>query len=182
MAKPKNNSGVQTDPEVMDKLHNLEAAPEFSGWEDENLSLPPYWVTDIGKQFAARVIDLDNQDPEFPRYVLEALAPVDCQSGKRDEAEDVHVKVGEFFTCSTYAGLPLARYIGCRVVVTCTGTRKVNQPQPMYVFRMAMHPEDKKMVMQDRKALAQQKLAAFRESRKDTRALPARGETVDANV
>ncbi|MDA4133691.1 MAG: hypothetical protein OK454_11305, partial [Thaumarchaeota archaeon] len=76
MAKPKNNSGVQTDPEVMDKLHNLEAAPEFSGWEDENLSLPPYWVTDIGKQFAARVIDLDNQDPEFPRYVLEALAPV----------------------------------------------------------------------------------------------------------
>ena len=180
--KDKDNSGVHTDPDALAKLDNLLAAPEFQGWEEENLSLPPYWVTDIGKQFAARVIDLDNGDPEFPRYVLEALAPVDCQSGKREEAEDVHVKIGEFFTCSTYAGLPLARYIGCRVVVKCTGTRKVNQPQPMYVFSMVMHPEDKKMVMQDRKALAQQKLAAFRESRKDARALPARGESSEANA
>ena len=137
--KDKDNSGVHTDPDALAKLDNLLAAPEFQGWEEENLSLPPYWVTDIGKQFAARVIDLDNGDPEFPRYVLEALAPVDCQSGKREEAEDVHVKIGEFFTCSTYAGLPLARYIGCRVVVKCTGTRKVNQPQPMYVFSMVMH-------------------------------------------
>jgi hypothetical protein len=175
----KKNSGVTTDEEVLAKMGNLEAAPEFKDWEDENLSLPPYWVTDVGKQFAARVIDLDSADPDFPRYVLEALAPVDCQSGKREEAEEVHVRPGEFFTCSTYAGLPLARYIGCRVVVTCTGTRKVNQPQPMYVFKMVMHPEDKKMVMQDRKALAQQKLAAFRESRRDARALPARGETVE---
>ena len=129
--KDRDNSGVHTDPDALAKLDNLLAAPEFQGWEEENLSLPPYWVTDIGKQFAARVIDLDNGDPEFPRYVLEALAPVDCQSGKREEAEDVHVKIGEFFTCSTYAGLPLARYIGCRVVVKCTGTRKVNQPKPI---------------------------------------------------
>jgi hypothetical protein len=177
MAKGNRNSGVSTDEDTMAKLSNLAAAPEFQGWEDENLSLPPYWVTAEGKQFAARVIDLDNQDPDFPRYVLEALAPVECQSGKRDEAEDVHVKIGEFFTCSMYAGLPLFRYIGCRVLVECTGTRKVNQPQPMYVFRMVMHPDDKKMVAEDRKALAHQKMAQFRESRKDSRALPARGES-----
>jgi hypothetical protein len=178
----KKDSGVHTDDAALSKLHNLAAAPEFQGWEDENLSLPPYWVTDKGKQFAARVIDLDNADPAFPRYVLEALAPVECQSGKRDEAEDVHVKTGEFFTCSTYAGLPLFRYIGCRVLVECTGTRKVNQPQDMWVFRMVMHPDDKKMVMEDRKALAHQKMAQFRESRKDARALPARGESSEANA
>ena len=177
MAKPTKNSGVHTDDAVLAKMENLAAAPEFADYVEENLSLPPYWVTDIDKQFAARVIDLDNGDPEFPRYVLEALAPVECQSGKRDEAEDIHVKTGEFFTCSTYAGLPLFRYIGCRVVVTCTGTRKVNQPQPMYVFTAIMHPDDKKMVMEDRKALAHQKMAAFRSAQKDARALPARGET-----
>src|SRR5579864_885525 len=117
------NSGVHTDEAVLAKMENLAAAPEFAGWEEENLSLPPYWVCDVGKQFAARVIDLDNQDPEFPRYILEALAPVECQTGKRDEAEDVHVKPGDYFTCSTYAGLPLFRYIGCRVLVKCTTTR-----------------------------------------------------------
>jgi hypothetical protein len=184
VAKPKHNenSGVHTDDEVLDKMTHLAAAPEFANYEEENLSLPPYWVTAIGKQFAARVIDLDNADPDFPRYVLEALAPVDCQNGPRDEAEDVHVKTGEFFTCSLYAGLPLGRYIGCRVLVECVGTRKTKQPQPMYVFKMVMHPEDKAMVMQDRKALALQKMAAFRESRKDSRALPARGETTGASA
>jgi hypothetical protein len=181
MAK-KNNSGVSTDPEVLEHMENLEAAPEFSDYEEENLSLPPYWVTEVGKQFAARVIDLDSRDEAFPRYVLEALAPVDCQAGPREDAEDVHVKIGEFFTCSTYAGLPLERYIGCRVVVTCDGTRKTKQPKPMYTFKMTMHPDDKKMVMEDRKALARVKMAQFRESRKNALALPARGETTEASA
>ena len=180
--KDKDNSGVHTDEDALAKLDNLAAAPEFQGWEEENLSLPPYWVTDIGKQFAARVIDLDTRDPEFARYVLEALAPVECQSGSREEAEAVHVKVGDFFTCSTYAGLPLERYIGCRVLVECTGTRKTKQPQPMYTFSMIMHPDDKRMVMEDRKAIAQQKMLAFKESRKDARALPARGESSGASA
>jgi hypothetical protein len=181
MAKKNQNSGVSTDPEVLAQMENLDAAPEFADYEDENLSLPPYWVTDIGKTFAARVIDLDDRDPKFPRYVLEAMAPVDCQSGPRDEAEDVHVQIGEFFTCSTYAGLPLERYIGCRVIVKCDGTRKVNQPQPMYTFKMKMHPDDKKMVMEDRKALARAKMSQFRESRKNL-ALPAKGETSEASA
>ena len=186
MAKGNRNSGVHeeqhTDPEVLDKLSTLMAAPEFANWEEENLSLPPYWVAEVGKEFAARILDIDNADPEFPRYVLEALAPVECQNGPREEAEDVHVKVGEFFTTSLYAGLPLGKYIGARVVIKCTGRRKTKQPQPMYVFTMIMHPEDKRMVMQDRKALALQKMAQFRESRKDARALPARGETFGASA
>lgn len=182
MAKGNRNSGVQTDEDAMNKLSTLHAAPEFQGWEEENLSLPPYWTTEVDKEFAARVIDMDNADPDFPRYVLEALAPVECQNGPRDEAEPVHVKTGEFFTCSLYAGLPLHRYIGCRVLVKCIGTRKTKQPQPMYVFSMVMHPDDKKMLMQDRKALVDQKMAAFRESRKNSRALPARGETSEASA
>ncbi len=182
MAKDKKNSGVHTDEDAMAALSTLQAAPEFAGWEEENLSLPPYWVAAEGKEFAARVIDLDNADPEFPRYVLEALAPVDCQNGPREEAEDVHVKIGEFFTCSLYAGLPLGKYVGARVLIKCTGRRKTKQPQPMYVFSMVMHPEDKRMVMQERKAIVLQKMAAFRESRKDARALPARGETSEASA
>lgn len=180
MAK-KDNSGVHTDPEALAKMQNLTAAPEFAGWEEENLSLPPYWKLDrgdhLGKGFAARVIMLDDSDPDFPRYVLEALAPVHCFTGPRDEAVPVDVKIGDYFTCSTYAGLPLHRYIGCRVVVQCDGTRKTDQPQPMYTFRMVMHPEDKKMVMDDRKALAAQAMVRFREARKNAGALPARGET-----
>ena len=42
MAKNNRNSGVSedqhTDPEVMDKLSTLTAAPEFANWEEENLS------------------------------------------------------------------------------------------------------------------------------------------------
>jgi hypothetical protein len=182
VAPSKKNSKVATDPEVLAKMQNLEAAPEFADYEEEKLDLPPYWVTDVGKSFAARVLDLDDRDPDFPRYVLEAMAPIECQSGPRDEAEDVRVEIGDYFTCSTYAGLPLERYIGCRVLVKCVDTRKTSQPKPMFVFKMTMHPEDKKMVLDERKAIARVKMQQFRESRKNALALPAKGGTSEANA
>jgi hypothetical protein len=168
------NSGVSdhTDPEAALLMTNPDAMPDFSGWEEEQLAFPPYLNMEPpsgdfkGSWFHALVITLDDRDPQFPRYVLQAATPLHCLQGKKEEQVDVLVKSGEFFTVSTYSGLPLERYVGVHVLVKCIGTRKVDQPQPMKVFQLKVSPEDKKLLMEDRKTAAREAMLRFRESRK----------------
>ena len=143
MAKNKN-----TEQQVDENLAN-----EFAGWEEENVGFPPYWNPETDKSFLATVVMLDDRDPVFTRYVLQAKKPLTCLRGPKKEQEPVDVKAGEFFTCSTYAGLPLAGYVGLDVLVTVKGTRDVGRPQPMWVFSIRVSPETRK-ILADRRAKA----------------------------
>jgi len=171
----------QTNEEILNAISDPDALPDFANFEEEQLAFPPYWEAGEGKWFYGMVVALDDRDPQFQRYVLQAEMPVTCAQGKKKGRDgDYHeVQVGkdEFFTLSCYGGLPLDRYIGYRVLVKCTGTRDVGQPQPMYTFSLKVSPEDKKLLMVERKQNAAVAMAKFREGRKNANALPARGQS-----
>jgi hypothetical protein len=104
--------------------------PIPEGYEDQQTGLPPYWSPDEealeqgkAQYFHARVIDYDDTNPEFHRWVLQALAPTICHRGPARDAEEVHVRIGEFFSVSDWAGLPLARYLGHPVFVFAKNKR-----------------------------------------------------------
>lgn len=121
---------------------------ELAGFIEQQVGgFPPYWNPKIGDKFFATVVGKDDSDPEFERYVLQAKRPLKCARGKRGEQDEVIVNPGEYFTCSVYAALPLARYIGFDVFVTVKGQRDVGRPQPMWVFTLAVSPETHKALM-----------------------------------
>lgn len=166
------NSKV-TDHDAAAHIQNPEAMPEFAGFEKEQISFPPYWEVAQGKWFYGMVIALDDRDEDFHRYVVQASHhPIECMQGSKEQAVPITVHDGEYFTLSTYSGLPLDRYIGVHVLVKCIGQKDTGKPQPMWEFELRVSPEDKKLLLEDRKARAGEAMAKFRESRK-TQALPA---------
>lgn len=77
---------------------------DFENWETEQLGeFPPYWNPVEGAMIIAKVIGVDYRDPEFRRIVLEAVAPVECYRGPKDDQEPVTVEPGERFTMSEYS-------------------------------------------------------------------------------
>jgi hypothetical protein len=157
----------KTDSEVTAHITNPDSLPEFSNFEEEQISFPPYWEAAEGKWFYAMVVMVDERDPEFPRYVCQAELDTPCKKGSKSkkEDEDIIAHKGEYFTLSTYSGLPLDRYVGTRVLVKCIGKRDVGRPQPMWEFSLKVSPEDKKLLVAERKQLAQEAVRRFKESR-----------------
>jgi hypothetical protein len=96
-----------------------------AGFEEEQIGFPPYWTPVAGRKLRIKVIALDARDPEFVRWTVQATHNVACQSGPSDEAEPRLVKAGEFFSMSLYAGLPLQRYVGEEVIVSCKEERDI---------------------------------------------------------
>jgi hypothetical protein len=139
---------------------------ETANYQSEQISFPPYWKPEVGKIFLALVLSLDDRDPDFHRYVLQTMHPLPCERGDKHNKEDVIVDKDDFFTTSVYAGLPLDRYIGFKVLVKVTGTRDVGQPQDMFVFDLKLSPQDKNLLSEERRARAAKAIAAYRESRK----------------
>lgn len=161
----KKNTANMTNNEILDQIADPSAMPEFANFEEEQITLPPYWNAHKDGWFYGMVVDLDNRDPEFPRYLVQAEKPLKCFVGSKDEREEVTVQPGEFFTLSVYGSLPLDRYIGVKVLVKCTGKKDVGRPQPMWTFTLAVSPEDRKMLAEDRKRLAGEAVRRYRESR-----------------
>lgn len=174
-----------TNEEILDKISNPDALPEFKDFEEEQLAFPPYWEAGEGKWFYAMIVACDDRDKNFVRYVAQAEMPLECakgaKKGKSANYEKIVVQKGEFFTLSAYAGLPLDRYIGIRVLVKTKGQRDVGQPQPMWDFSLKVSPEDKKILLEERKAIASRAMREFREGRKNAGALPAKGHSVAAD-
>jgi hypothetical protein len=141
-------------------------AAEVAGFKNEQLRFPPYWTADVGKKFYAMMVDVDTRDPEFHRFVLQALHPIPCATGGKNSKEDVVVENGDFFSMSVYAALPLDRYIGMKVLIEVTGTQDVGQPQEMYVFNLKISEADKLLLTQERKDRVTKAMAAYRESKK----------------
>lgn len=135
----------------------------FATWEEEQLGFPPYIKAEVGAGYYGRIITADTRDPDFVRFVIQYLGmpsdfdnlakckldtktPLKAKRGPKDDAEDVMVKVGEFFTVSNYVGLPLENYLGIEAMVDVTGTRPTKHPNDMYVFRIQLSPENKKLI------------------------------------
>lgn len=149
-AKPNAQTGKGT---------TLMKAPE--GFEDEQVGLPPYWGPDeekmeqkIPQGFYARVIGLDNADEDFKRVILQAGADILCHRGPRDDAEEVLVKKGDYFTCSAYAGLPLHRYIGIPVYVLAKSKRKISGGRTVWEWSLKVPTAAKPLLQRRREAEA----------------------------
>lgn len=126
--------------------------PMPEGFGDIAIGFAPYWTPELGKYFHAMVVDIDEADPNFVRYVLHNMSetPIQCQRGPAADAELVMVEQGEEFTCSAYASLPLYRFAGAEVVVIPIENRKLPgneasewKPRDMWVFRVKVSSETK---------------------------------------
>lgn len=147
-------------------MMNAGSAPD--GWEQEQIGFPPYWnprmtmvdptkpragmVPGTGNSFLGTVVNRDERDPNFTRYVVQASRAIRCQNGPSDDAEEVIVQKGEFFTLSTYASLPLDDYFGMEVYVQPIGKRKIKddpetgEPRDLWRFSLMVSPESKKLL------------------------------------
>lgn len=119
---------------------------DFGAWDEEPTGFPPYWTPVEGRKILARPIAKDENDPDFPRYVLVAGAPVPCEQGSADEKKPVTVKKGELFTCSVYGGLPLDRYMGVEVGIVCRGKKAIPGGKSLWVFQLFVSPDQKKVL------------------------------------
>lgn len=141
-------------------------APE--GWEEEQIGFPPYWNPRMefidpqvpskgykpgtGNSFLGTVVNRDERDENFPRYIIQASRPIICQSGPAAEAEEILVQKGEFFSMSVYASLPLEDYFGMEVWVQPVSKRKIKDdpetgdPRQVWRFKLMVSPASKKLL------------------------------------
>jgi hypothetical protein len=75
------------------------------------------------------------------------------------------VKPGEFFSTSAYAQFGndeshrgLHQYIGEDILIKCTGTIKVDQPSPMFVYTLHVSKETKARLLATRQRILNHQL------------------------
>lgn len=158
---------LNTPPEGM-----MTAGEAPEGWEAEQIGFPPYWNPRMefidpnnarkgmkpgtGNSFLGTVVNRDERDEHFHRYVIQASRAIRCQNGPSDDAEEVIVQKGEFFTLSTYASLPLENYFGMEVYVTPIQKRKIKddpetgEPRDLWRFKLMVSPASKKLLTDKR--------------------------------
>lgn len=132
---------------------------------EQDLGFPPFWCPseektkdgDYGK-FFARLVGSDDSDPNFRRWVFEALHETLGHKGGGDDGEDVIVKSGEFFTMTKYGGLERLREFG-GLRVRITALKKVphfvkakGTMGSRWVFEVKLHKEDVATLDQRREA------------------------------
>jgi hypothetical protein len=123
------------------------------GFVEEQTSFPPYWQPEEGKMFVGRVLALDERDPAFSRFIIQAMTPCDCARGPAKDAEEVKVSPGDQFSISVYSALPLHLYLGEVVEVTAKGLRSLRNGNDLWEFRLRCSPETKAIANKRRAAL-----------------------------
>lgn len=138
--------------------------PDFgvnpNDFHEEKLGIRPYWQPLAEKNkdgnlgaFFARVVDFDDKDPEFHRWVFQANHATLCYSGPTDDQEEVIVKKGECFNVSGYAQLEnLRQYHGLDILLICTHKTKVKKGN-LYHFTVKM-PKETYAILAERRAKA----------------------------
>ena len=80
----------------------------------------------------------------FDRWVFQAAHDILCHTGPKDkdgDAEEVHVKKGEYFTTSNYAQFRLADHVGLEVMLFVKGDkRKLANGNDMWDMGMKVSP------------------------------------------
>lgn len=136
---------------------------------EEQVGFAPYWSPEAGAKFVARVIAKEEaqKDTDFTRYLLQAGEDIACQRGGGDNAEDVMVKKGEFFTISVYFSLQglfdfyLENKFNPWMQVTCIDERPTKKPgQTVWTWKVNCTKDDKKKADTLRAANAAKQLSA----------------------
>lgn len=147
MAKPK--SVQARDDEDLDLEAALSDFDAIAGEEVVGSGFSPYCKPQVGRIYDCMPTDIDMRDPNFTRYVYQNLGKdLPCAAGPINDAEEVIVKTGEFFSMSEYRAIPFVALLGLRVQILCTGRRnlppKDGKPRTaMYEFKYKMSPENK---------------------------------------
>jgi hypothetical protein len=132
-----NNSGNSTP----DSEYGI---PE--GFTDQQTGYPPYWNPSDGKVFLGTVLFRDARDEEFIRYVLRASRKMTCFEGEADNAQEVQVLPGQYFSVGEYAALPLEKYVGHEVMVIASGKRDIKGGKELWKFRLLCNDETTKLI------------------------------------
>lgn len=76
----------------------------LADFESEQVGFAPYWECTQGAFFLGKIRGIDTRDPEFVRFMCEAVTPTACRRGSKtsDAYEEVTVQPGEAFTISVY--------------------------------------------------------------------------------
>lgn len=121
--------------------------------EEEQLGFPPYWSPVEKGSVVCVPCQLDDGDPDFERWTMQAKETINCKRGPVDEAEEVTVGPDEFFSISNYAQLRLHQYIGHEILLTAVEKVKVKSGS-MWVFKLSVSKETKAALNADRRARA----------------------------
>lgn len=95
------------DPKKNPQASTVQGLPDFSGWQERQVGFSPFWRPEAKQWFFGQVIDLDDRDPEFVRYLCVAGMDLDCYTGSEEAGTLKPVKVhkGDTFTISVYSQL-----------------------------------------------------------------------------
>jgi hypothetical protein len=125
------------------------------GWAREQVGFPPYWAPlREDAMFFGRIVALDTRQDNFHRYVVQATKfPMFCRLGPADDAEKIMVPTGDFFTVSSYAGLPLDDFFDIEVCVRATKKRKLpgneaseGVKRDLWMWEVKVEPKDQEMI------------------------------------
>jgi hypothetical protein len=78
---------------------------DTTAFVDLPIGFDPYWSPEVGASIVANAEEFDARDPDFIRIRMRAAQPTMCKKGNTEDAEDVLVPAGGYFTVSTYAGI-----------------------------------------------------------------------------
>jgi hypothetical protein len=141
------------------------------GWAREQVGFPPYWAPlREDSMFFGRIVALDTRQDNFHRYVVQATKfPMFCQLGPADDAEKIMVPAGDFYTVSSYAGLPLSDFFDIEVCVRAAKKRKLpgneasdGVKRDLWMWEVLVEPKDK-VVIRDRRLEKTKELQKQRE-------------------
>jgi len=139
----------------------VDGLPDFSKWEEEQVGFAPYWSPAEEKWFLAQVFARDDRDPDFIRYLMRAGMLIPCKRGAGEDAEDIAVKPGGFFTISVYTSLrdTFDFYLesGIRPFVRIEAIKEVptkKTGQTCWTWNVKVSPTDKKKLEFARKEKA----------------------------
>ncbi len=125
---------------------------DTTAFVDLPIGFDPYWSPEIGGFVVANAEEFDARDPEFIRIRMRAAEPTKCAKGNVEDAEEVIVPAGGYFTVSTYAGITreLLYHVksGIKPIIKLIAEKKTrvktgkNAGKDAWVFRMQASAKD----------------------------------------
>lgn len=98
-----NTSKAKAD---INKAAAAEGLPEdFANWTELQIGFAPYWAPAEGKKFFGEIINRDDRDPDFTRYLIRSHRPEDCRRGPKLTGEEVKIRKGDNFSIGVFAAL-----------------------------------------------------------------------------
>ena len=159
---------IREQEELEKQMAAMEAAMggDTQSVVDTQVGLPPYWKpmpdgtgSAVGRWFCGVPMSLDNQDPNFPRWVIQATQPLTCYRGPKADMEEVQVQPGDLFTISEYAGLNLREYFGMKIGVVIVSDTPLSptpdgEPRNFYRWQVRLDKNEAKELQEFRKETA----------------------------